>query len=61
MGVENYYHVFTKSIARYKIFVKERDFRRMQEIIWYYRYERKRRFSQVIDFIKENYGDKIVK
>ncbi|MCM8766803.1 MAG: transposase [Candidatus Omnitrophica bacterium] len=61
MGVENYYHIFTKSIAGYKIFVKDRDFRRMQEIVWYYRYERKRRFSQTIDLTKESYGDKLVK
>ncbi|MCM8785631.1 MAG: transposase [Candidatus Omnitrophica bacterium] len=61
MGVENYYHIFTKSIAGYKIFVKERDYRRMQEIIWYYRYERMKRFSKADDFTKEICGDKLVK
>lgn len=61
MGVESYYHVFTKSIAGYKIFVRDKDYKRMQEIIWYYRYERKRGFSKVADFSKEKFGDKLVK
>ncbi|HOK56166.1 MAG TPA: transposase [bacterium] len=32
----------------------------MQEIIWYYRYERKNKFSKVKDFMSEDFGDKLV-
>lgn len=61
MGVEIFYHVFTKSIAGYKIFVRNNDYKRMQEIIWYYRFERKNKFSKTKDFMNEEFGDKLVK
>jgi putative transposase len=61
MGSEVFYHVFTKSIAGYKIFVREQDYRRMQKVIWYYRYERLKKFSKVEGFDEEKTGEKLVK
>jgi putative transposase len=55
------YHVFTKSIAGYKIFKNKADYRRMTETIWYYMNERETKFSKVIDFKKENKGEPIVR
>jgi len=34
------YHVFTKSIADYKVFRSIKDYKRMKEVIRFYRYER---------------------
>ncbi len=61
MGSEIFYHVFTKSIAGYKIFVRRQDYRRMQKVICYYRYEREKKFSKVEELNNEKRGEKLVK
>ncbi|HOK56163.1 MAG TPA: transposase [bacterium] len=55
------FHVFTKSIAGYKVFKSKVDYRRMVETIWYYMDERTAKFSRVIDLKKENKGEPVVR
>jgi len=43
------YHVFTKSIADFKIFNNDGDFRRMQQLMRYYQVENELRFSDFIE------------
>lgn len=58
------YHIYTKSIAEYKIFKSKRDFLRMEELIRFYKYEQDVRFSSYEILKKEgriiNFDIKIV-
>lgn len=61
MGENIVLHVFTRSIAGYKVFSRSSDYRRMIETIYYYRYEREKKFSKIFDLESEDKGEKIVK
>lgn len=58
------YHVYSKSIAEYKIFRNKKDFLRMEGLIRYYRFEQEIRFSDYQKIVKkdENFlsGNEIV-
>lgn len=43
------YHIFTRSIADFRVFNNENEFRRMQQLIKYYRVDNAVKFSDFID------------
>lgn len=47
---DEYHHIFTRSIAKYKIFSGERDYLRFKQAVYHYQFvERKSRLSRLIE------------
>lgn len=57
LGEGLFYHVFTRSIAEYKIFTYKDDFIRMKNVMQYYRNKRKLKFSQFLRLDKNENED----
>jgi len=52
-GETRIYHVLTRSIAGFKVFLSENDYRRMLELLKYYKYNPKIKFSYYLTLITQ--------